>query len=84
MPSTRVAFQMSSSTPRRPASMIAMTRPEACQMAGDDERVDHHVLVDEPVEGEAREAEVAHELLDAEVGFSNHCQTRPVTMKDIA
>ena len=51
---------------------------------GDDEGVDHHLLVDEPVEGEAREAHVAHELLQAEVGLRNHCQTRPVTMNDIA
>ena len=31
MPSSRAAFQISSSTPRRPASISAITRPDACQ-----------------------------------------------------
>ena len=31
MPSSRAAFQISSSMPRRPASISAITRPEACQ-----------------------------------------------------
>ena len=33
MPSIRVARQISPSTPRSPASMIAMIRPEECQTA---------------------------------------------------
>jgi hypothetical protein len=33
MPSMRAAFQISSSTPRKPASTSAITRPEACHTA---------------------------------------------------
>ena len=66
---SRAAFHRSSSTPRRPASRIAMVRPGPVPQPRDDDGVDRHVLVDEPVEGEALEAHVAHELLQPEAGI---------------
>ena len=85
MPSMRAAFHRLSSMPRRPASISAITRPRGLPHGGDDDRVDHHVLVDDPVEREVGEAPAAHgRPAMPSSGLSIHCQTRPVATKDIA
>jgi hypothetical protein len=44
---------------------------------GDDDGVDRHVAVDDPVEAEVGPSEVAHELLDTETGIEQPAPHRP-------
>ena len=53
-----------------------MAKPDGVPDGGDDDGVDRHVAVDDPVEAEVGPAEVAHELLDAEAGIEQPAPDR--------
>ena len=66
MPSTRVAFQMSWIDPAQAGQEDRHHQPRRLPDRGDHQRVDDHLPVHEPVEGEALKAGVVHQLLEPE------------------
>ena len=82
---SRAAFQRSASTPRRPGKQDGHGQAGAVPEAGDDNGVDRHRLVHDPVEGEARRKPRSRtSFCRPSAGLRNHCQATPVTTKDIA
>jgi hypothetical protein len=80
----RAAFHSSSSTPRRPASRIAITSPLACQTAAS--TTAYITLSCVTIQSKVKPSKPNPRTVAwmPSSGFSIHCQIRPVATKDIA
>ena len=76
IPSTRDAFQISSSMPRRPASIRHMTSPVPCHSAAMTMRIDDDIGIVERVKSKFVQAQVCEPPCTPKAGLRIHCQTK--------